>query len=121
MVNTAIPAVVQTTVEVRVMRLRIHLAKVSWPGGHQLVAGGRLVSSVKDGVSTPTPDLPEYDITQFPVDFIRWSDGLEPGVTVEMLGNGGTMRAVSCVRACTLLFAACPVDEVRAWIKGGGK
>jgi hypothetical protein len=111
----------ETVVEVRVMRLYIHLAKVLFPGGYHLVVGGRLVSSVKDGVKTAHPDLPAYEMSDFPVPYIPWADGEHPDIHVEVLGKNGKMREASVVRAGTVLFATCAADEVRAWIQRGGK
>jgi hypothetical protein len=112
---------VKTTVEVRVVLLSIHLAKVVFPGGHHLVVGGRLVSSVKDGVKTAHPDLPPYRMDDFPVPFIEWCDGHHADVSVEVMRRSGKLRRVSVVRSGALLFTACDADEVRAWIKRGGK
>ena len=123
MVDAETPAAkaVETVVEVRVMRLHIHLAKVVFPGGHHLVVGGRLVSSVKDGVKTAHPDMPAYRMEDFPVPYIPWADGAHPDVRVEVLGRSGKMREASVVRAGTVLFAAVDADEVRAWVRRGGK
>lgn len=112
---------IETTVEVRVMRLSIHLAKVVFPGGHHLVVGGRLVSSVKDGTRTAHPDLPPYKMEDFPVPLLEWYDGHHSDVHVEVMRHPGKMREVSVVRASAVLFAACDADEVRAWIKRGGQ
>lgn len=116
------PAVkaVETTVEVRVMRLHIHLAKVVFPGGHHLVVGGRLVASAKDGAKTAHPDLPPYQMEDFPVPYLEWCDGHHSDVHVEVLGRN-EMREASVVRSGTVLFTAVDADEVRAWIKRGGQ
>ena len=112
---------VETVVEVRVMRLHIHLAKVVFPGGHHLVVGGRLVSSVKDGTRTAHPALPAYGMGDFPVPFPEWCDGHHPDVHVEVMGRNGRMKEVSVVRAGTVLFAACDANEVREWVRRGGR
>ena len=112
---------VETVVEVRVMRLHIHFAKVVFPGGHHIVVGGRLVSSAKDGAKTAHPDLPPYQMEDFPVPYLEWCDGHHPDVHVEVLGRSGKMREASVVRAGTVLLAACDADEVRAWIRRGGQ
>lgn len=114
-------AAVETVVEVRVMRLHVRLAKVVFPGGHHLVVGGRLVSSVKDGVKTAHPDMPAYRMEDFPVPYIPWADGKHPDVHVEVMGHRDRMKEVSVVRAGTVLFATCGEDDVRAWIKRGGR
>lgn len=113
--------VVTTTVEVRVTRFAVRLAKVVFPGGHHLVVGGRLVSSVKDGVKTAHPDIPAYRMEDFPVPFLAWCDGHHANVRVEVMGHSGRMKEASVVRAGTALFAACDADEVRSWIRRGGR
>lgn len=114
-------AVAETRVEVRVMRLCIRLAKVVFPGGYHLIVGGRLVSSVKDGVTTAHPDMPAYRMEDFPVPFLEWCDGDHPDVHVEVMDRSGRMREASVVRAGTALFAACAADDVRSWIRRGGR
>jgi len=107
---------VSETIEVVVTRLKVRLLKVSFPGGHHLVVGGRLVSSAEDGVVTPHPDLPPYRVEDFPVDFVKWSDGEIPDVSVTVR-NGAEMKPVGCVRAGTLLFTERDARTVTAWIR----
>jgi len=109
------------TIEIRVFRFQTRLVKVVFPGGHQIIVGGRLVSVTCNGVTTPHPELPAYRVEDFPVSFTDWSDGRYPDVHVYMAKASGNLREVSCVRASTLLLNAVDADEVRTWIRGGGK
>lgn len=113
--------VVETTIEVRVMRSTVKLAKVVFPGGHHLVVGGRLVSSRKGNATTPHPDMPAYGMGDFPVPFTAWCDGKHRDVHVEVMSRTGKLNKVSAVRAATILFTAFDADAVRTWIKNGGR
>ena len=117
---TATP-VVETTVEVRVVRFSVKLAKVVFPGGHHLVVGGRLVSSRKGNVTTPHPDMPAYGMGDFPVPFLEWCDGKHHDVYVEVMNRLGKTHKASAVRASTALFTPCGREEVREWITKGGR
>jgi len=113
--------VVKTTVEVCVMRFSVRLAKVVFPGGHHLVVGGRLVSSCKGRTTEPHPDMPAYEMGNFPVPFVGWCDGKHRDIRVEVMNRFGKMRTVSPVRAATILFTPCGREEVREWIKEKNK
>jgi len=113
--------VVETTVEVRVMRLSVRLARVVFPGGHHLVVGGRLVSSRRGNATTPHPDMPAYGMGDFPVPFTTWCDGKHRDVYVEVMNRLGKMHRASAVRASTALFTPCDREQVRAWIKERNK
>ena len=110
----------EAKVEVRVIRLRVCLAKVVFPEGYHLVVGGRLVLSVKGGVKTPHPELPAYRMEDFPVPYLEWADGDHPEVRVEARGHR-KMRPVSVVRAYTVLFTPCGEEAVHAFLKGGAR
>ena len=96
--------------------LPIRLAKVVYPGGYQLVVGGRLALAVKDG-DTLRPDLPVYGTSDFPVDFVKWSDGEHQEVCVSVTLKNGKFKPVSSVRAFMALFVASDADLVREWIR----
>lgn len=106
--------ITETTVEVRVVRMRIHLVKVTSRRGYQLVCGGRLVLECRDGVKTPHPELPEYKASNFPVNLQKWVDGRYADVTVTLADR---KRPLGPVRACTLLLTPCSPDAVKAWLK----
>lgn len=110
----------ETAVEVRVVRLTVHLAKVVFNGGYHLVVGGRLLLSVEGGVKTPHPELPAYRMEDFPVPFLEWTDGGHREVRVEVTGHG-KIRPVSVVRARTVLFTQCGEEAVRTFLKGGAQ
>jgi hypothetical protein len=106
--------VAETTVEVRVTKMRIRLVKVASRRGYQLVCGGRLVLECRDGVKTPHPELPEYRQSDFPVNLQKWVDGRYSDVTVTIVGR---KKPLGPVRACTLLFRACSPEAVKAWLR----
>ena len=105
--------VVETEVEVRVVKMRVHLVKVTSRRGYQLVCGGRLLLECRNGKKTPYPDLPEYTESDFPVNLHKWVDGKYADVTVTLPTSKRTLRPV---RACTLLFTACSPESVKAWL-----
>lgn len=107
--------VAETTVEVRVVKMRVHLLKVRSRRGYQLVCGGRLVLECRDGVTTShRDDLPEYQTKHFPVNLQRWVDGRYSDVTVTIVGRN---KPLGPVRACTLLLTPCSPEAVKAWLK----
>lgn len=107
----------EVKVEVRVVRMKIHLVKVSFSGGYHLVCGGRLVLERRDGKPTPHPELPEYTYSDFPVDINKWIDGKRPDVVVTV---GDRKKPLGPCRACTMLFTPCDACAVSAWLKKGG-
>lgn len=109
--------ITETAVEVRVVRMRIHLLKVCSRRGYQLVCGGRLVLECRDGVKKPHPDLPAYQAKNFPVNLTKWIDGKYSDVTVTPVGR---KKPLGPVRACTLLMTACSPEAVKAWLKREG-
>ncbi len=106
--------VVETAVEVRVVKMRVRLLKVTSRRGYQLVCGGRLVLQCQDGVKTPHPELPAYRMSDFPVNLQRWVDGKYADVTVNIVDR---KKQLGPVRACTLLFRACSPEAVKAWLR----
>lgn len=117
---------VTARVEVLVERLRLHLVKVEFPGGHHIVVGGRLMSVTADGVATPWRDMPAYETGMFPVPWDEWSEGAHPEVRVLIQRDArSSLRPCSPVRACSLLFNPRGKETVRAWLvrqaRGGGQ
>ena len=108
----------ETTVEVRVVKMRVHLVKVTSRRGYQLVCGGRLVLECRDGVKTPHPELPEYKASDFPVNLYRWVDGKYADVAVTLADR---KRPLGPVRACTLLLTACSQEAVKALAESQGR
>lgn len=106
--------VAETTVEVRVVKMRIRLVKVTSRRGYQLVCGGRLVLECRDGVKTPHPELPEYKASDFPVSLYKWVDGKYPDVTVT---ESGRKHPLGPVRASTFLLTPCSAAAVKAWLR----
>ncbi len=105
------------TVEVLVERLRLHLVKVEFPGGHHVVVGGRLLSTTDGGVATPRRDMPAYGMGMFPVQWDEWSEGAHPEVRVLIQSSAGAqLRPCGTVRACSLLFNPRGKEAVRAWL-----
>ena len=111
--------VVETTVEVRVVKMCVHMVKVTSRRGYQLVCGGRLVLECRDGVKTPHPDLPAYTASNFPVNLYRWIEGKYSDVTVTL--EDKKPRVIGPVRACTLLLTARSPEAVKAWLRKGAK
>jgi hypothetical protein len=107
----------ETELEVTVMKLRLHLVKVTaGDRGYQLVLGGRLLLDALDGRHEPHPELPEYSPNMFPVPLDRWyEDG--NGASVAIVGKRGREHQVGAVRASTLLFTAFPPDVAGRWLK----
>lgn len=109
--------IAETTVEVRVVRMRVRLVKVTSRRGYQLVCGGRLVLECRDGVKTPHPELPKYVPSAFPVNLQKWEDGKYADVKVSIAGR---KKPLGPVRACTLLFTACSPEAAKAWLRREG-
>lgn len=109
--------VAETAIEVRIVKMRVHLLKVRSRRGYQLVCGGRLVLECRDGVKTPHPELPAYRTSDFPVNLQKWVDGRYVDVGVNIVGR---KKPLGPVRACTLLLTACSPEAVKAWLKREG-
>lgn len=108
---------VETEIEVTVMRLRPHLVKVTADGrGYQLVLGGRLLLDALDGRHEPHPELPEYSPDMFPVPLDRWYDDGN-GAAVAIVGRRGGEHQVGPVRASILLFTKFPADVSGKWLR----
>ena len=105
------------TVTVEAVHFKIRAVEVKWPEGHQIVIGGRLVSSTLGKDTKPYPDLPEYTPELFPVDLSDWIDGKYPEVAVSVLQDSGKMKQCGDVRACTLLFNSRERQTVTDWIR----
>ena len=109
---------VTKVVSVTVTRLKTRLLKVSHPKGYQLVVGGRLLLTCDEGgLKNPHPDLPAYSTDMFPGSFEAWSDNKRRDITVAVVGDNGREKEIGVVRACTLLFTAQPVPEIKAWLR----
>lgn len=119
MVTTSEMPVTEKKVEVTVIRLKVTLLKVSHPHGYHLVAGGRLLLDETDGVKTPHPDLPAYEMDNFPMPLIEWTGDEGQPVRVEQV-KGDKVRRIGPVRACTFLFTPIATEVVKAWLQRGG-